>query len=95
MKKRHYSATKMGKERRGMRMEEGDMSRRTEEMQEGDMIREDHSQVANLPQEVIMRPYKDSYDYMPEDIDDSIRGVDRQIGMDSSKRDEYYKPKKV
>jgi hypothetical protein len=85
----------MGHERKKVRMEEGDMSRRTEEMQEEDMIREDHSKIANLPQEVMIKPYPQSYDYMPEDIDDGIRGVDRQIGMDNRKRDEYYKPKKV
>jgi hypothetical protein len=92
MAKRHYG---MGHERKGMRKQEADLSRRTEEMQEADMIREDHSKIANLPQEVMIKPYPQSYDYMPEDIDDGIRGVDRQISTDNRKRDEYFKPKKV
>lgn len=51
-------------------------------MRDGSMIREDHNAMANLPQEVIMKQYKkpDYTDF--DDIDDTITGIDRQIGAD-------------
>ncbi len=69
--------------------------RRRQEMEDAGMIREDHSAMANLPQQVIMRPYPNRGSYMPEDLDDTIRGVDRQIGYDDYKRSEHMYPKKV
>jgi|FreactcultuFSWF8_1027224.scaffolds.fasta_scaffold01114_6 hypothetical protein len=74
---------------------EGDMSRRTQEMQDAGMIREDRSQIANLPQGVMIKMYPRERDYMPEGIDDTIRGVDGQIGLDNSKRNDHFMPKKV
>ena len=59
------------------------------------MIDEDHSAQANLPQNVIMSKYEEGYSYMPEGLDDTIRGVDRQIGMDDGKRRSGMRPRKV
>jgi len=72
-------------------------SRRTQEMQDAGMIREDRSAIANLPQEVIMRPYPMDPDYAPEDLilPDTIAGVDRQKGMDHNGMMKHIKPKKV
>ena len=70
-------------------------SRRTQEMQDAGMIREDRSSIANLPQEVIMRPYPMDSDYTPEGLDDSITGIDRQKGMDHSGMMKHLRPKKV
>jgi hypothetical protein len=110
-KKYHESKRKMGEARRshaktggdamfhaesGMSgYYEGDMSRRTQEMQDAGMIREDRSNVSNLPHEVMFKPYEMVRNYMKEGIDDTIRGVDGQMNMDDRKRNETFKPKKV
>ena len=90
MARYHESKKKMGSG-----YYEGDMSRRTQEMQDAGMIREDRSAIANLPQDVMIKMYEKERDYMPEMLDDTIRGVDRQIDMDNSKRKEHFMPKKV
>jgi hypothetical protein len=99
MKKRHYGSGHGGENgyraKHSEKKEEGDLSRRTMEMQEDEMIRSDRSQIANLPQGVIMRPYRDAYDYMPEGINDGISGVDDQISEDNRGRDQSFRPKKV
>jgi len=69
--------------------------RRRQEMEDAGMIHEDHSAIANMPQEVMMKKYPDSESYMPENLDDTISGVDRQIGYDDRKRKEHFMPKKV
>jgi len=74
----------------------GKDSRRRQEMEDGGMIREDHSQVANLPQEVMYRPYPKISSYLPEDLDDTIRGIDYQIDdLDGGKVRKGLNPKKV
>lgn len=74
----------------------GEQARRTQEMEDAGMIREDRSAVANLPQSVIYKPYPINNDYMPEDLDDTIIGIDRQIKvLDGNKRDKTMMPKKV
>jgi len=73
----------------------GQDARRTQEMQDGGMIREDRSAVANLPQNVMYKPYPKNHDYLPEDLDDTIRGIDHQIEtLDGKKRDKHFMPKK-
>lgn len=69
-------------------------SRRHGEMSEAGMIKEDHNAIANLPQEVVMKPYPYAYSYEPEEYDDTIRGVDRQLSMDDSKRNKHWNPHK-
>lgn len=59
------------------------------------MIREDHRAIANLPQEVMIKPYPRTGPYMPEPIDDTIRGVDGQMDYDDSQRASHFYPKKV
>jgi hypothetical protein len=61
----------------------------------GGYLTEDHSQVANLPQNVVYRPYGDPVAYLPQDIDDTISGIDRQRGIDMRKAMEHFFPKKV
>lgn len=73
---------------------EGRMDRRNQEMMDAGMIHEDSREIANLPQHVEMKPYPKSYKYLPEDLDDTIRGIDRQIDYDDSKRNENFYPKK-
>lgn len=58
-------------------------ARRTQEMQDGGMIREDMSAIANLPQEVMIKPYPASNDYAVYGLDDTIASVDHQRRADS------------
>lgn len=60
-----------------------------------EMIYEDHRAIANLPQEVMMKPYPKTGPYLPEGLDDSINGVDRQMDYDDSQRRSHFMPKKV
>jgi hypothetical protein len=74
---------------------EGANSRRTQEMEDAGMIHEDRSAIANMPQEVMFKTYPRTGPYMPENLDDTIKGVDKQMDMDDSKRREHMVPKKV
>lgn len=69
--------------------------RRRKEMRDAGMIHEDPRQIANLPQEVRMESYPKCGPWTPEDIDDTLRGVDRQIDYDDSKKMQHFFPKKV
>ena len=60
-----------------------------------EMIYEDPRAIANLPQEVMMKPYPKTGPYMPEDLDDTHRGVDEQMDRDDSQRRSHFFPKKV
>jgi hypothetical protein len=74
----------------------GEQARRTQEMQDAGMIKEDRSAVANLPQSVLYKPYPKNNDYLPEDLNDDISGVDHQIEvLDGGKRKKGFMPKKV
>lgn len=74
----------------------GPEARRTQEMQDGGMIREDRSAIANLPQNVMMKPYPMTGPYMPEGLDDTISGVDHQMDvLDDRQRAKNNVPKKV
>jgi hypothetical protein len=83
--------------RKGMSGEHyaGAEPRRRQEMEDAGMIHEDHNAVANLPQNVMMKYYPKEGGYTPEDLDDTIRGVDRQMGFDNKKKMDHFYPKKV
>ncbi len=90
-KKRYYEPRE--------RLEKNDLyagmaDRKRLEAQDGGTIFEDHSQVANLPQEVIMRAYPKPAGYMPDNLDDTIRGIDRQMEMDNRKKLAHLQPEK-
>lgn len=72
-KKRHYASGYY----------EGMAGRRKQEMEDAGMIHEDHSAVANLPQEVVMRPYPKAPGYQDYGLDDTIGGIDYQMGKDA------------
>lgn len=73
----------------------GDDERRRQERQDGSMLSEDHSAIANMPQMVVMREYPRTGPYLPEMLDDTIRGIDGQMDMDDGQRARHFKPKKV
>lgn len=74
---------------------EGHHDRRKQEMEDSGMIREDHSAIANMPQEVMMKSWVGKESYLPEDLDDTTRGIDHQIGLDDNRRKHGFAPKKV
>lgn len=88
MAKRHHSSVKDG-------AYSGELARRTQEMQDAGMIHNDMSAIANLPQNVMIKPWPDGGSYMPENLDDTITGINRQMGMDDGKRSQHMNPKKV
>ncbi len=59
------------------------------------MIREDHRAIANMPQEVMIKAYPMTGPYLPEDLDDTQRGVNAQMDYDDSQRRSHFYPKKV
>jgi len=73
----------------------GYSARRTQEMEDAGMIHENRNAIANLPQEVMIKAYPKSAPHMPEGLDDTISGVDRQMEYDNSKRREHFYPKKI
>lgn len=73
----------------------GEEGKRTQEMQDGGMISEDRSAIANLPQNVVIKAYPMPGNYLPEDLDDTLRGVDGQMSKDNAKRQQIFAPKKV
>ena len=58
-------------------------ARRRQEYEDSMMIKEDKSCMANLPKEVIMKEYPKSPYYNQGDLNDTIRGVDRQLADDA------------
>lgn len=58
------------------------------------MIHEDHRAVANLPQEVMIKPYPVEREFMESHLNDAISGVDKQIDRDASQRQKHLRPHK-
>ena len=58
--------------------------RRHNEMRESGMISENKSAIANMPQEVMYKPYPRVYDELDHGQDDTMRGIDRQLNEDHS-----------
>jgi len=69
--------------------------RRRQEMRDAGMIHEDHNAVANLPQMVKYVPYEKPMVYLPEGLDDTIRGIDHQMEYDYEHERKNWMPKKV
>lgn len=65
-----------------------------QEQKDAGMISSDHSKLANLPTEVMMKEYPPCPAYMDWEMQDNIRGIDRQIGNDNAKRRSGMQPHK-
>jgi hypothetical protein len=82
-KKKYYSDAARTKKYESLDMYGSLDSRRKLEFEDSRMIAEDHNAVANLPQNVIMRPFPKN-DYPKYDLDDTIWGIDAQMDGDVS-----------
>jgi hypothetical protein len=91
MAKRHHASKSMKGEKGYY---DGIENRRSLETQDSYMIREDHSKIANLPQEVMIKDWPRGYSYMGEPLDDSISGIDRQLSKDDGMRNKLMNPHK-
>lgn len=69
-------------------------ARRRQELEDAGMIHEDSRAIANLPQEVMIKAYPMTGPYLPEGLDDTIKGVDMQMDYDDSQRAGHFYPKK-
>lgn len=70
-------------------------ARRTQEMQDAGMIRENPAAIANLPQEVMIKPWPVGGAYLPEPLNDTISGVNQQMDQDAPVRKSGYRPEKL
>lgn len=93
MAKRYYQSKKDRKDESvGMMRRLGDeyyagmKARRAQEMRDAGMISEDHSAIANLPQNVMMREYPKANYYEDAGLDDTMRGIDYQIDKDAGNK---------
>lgn len=71
-----------------------DASKRRQ-LEDSQMIHENPRAIANLPQEVMIKPYPMAGSYMREMLNDDVSGVDAQINFDDSQRRAHFYPKKV
>lgn len=94
-----YKYDRQSEYRMGKSISEGSYAgaepRRRQEMADAGMIHEDHNAIANLPQEWRISAYPKTGPYMPEGLDDTLRGVDQQMDYDDSQRARHFYPKKV
>ena len=68
--------------------------RRMMERRDANMIHEDHAAPANLPQQPVMKYWHENRNYLPEVLDDTIRGIDSQIASDDRERSGGMRPHK-
>lgn len=73
----------------------GAAARYAMERKDAGMIHENHNAVANLPQEVMIKPWPMAPGYLPEMLDDGISGIDRQLSLDNAQKRKGFDPKKI
>ena len=93
MAKRHHAAKHHAMDGAYAGME----SRRHQELEDANLIREDHSAVANLPQDVKYHDWRTGEGRygMPEKLDDTDHGIEKQKDLDGSLMARHMVPKKV
>lgn len=69
-------------------------SEMTQEKRDAGMIGNDHSAFANLPTEVMMKAYPPSPAYMDWEMEDNIKGIDKQQSADNAARKRGFSPHK-
>jgi hypothetical protein len=67
---------------------------RQERNEESGEIRENKSEVANLPQNVSYKAWPSGGEYADYFLDDTIRGIDKQMDEDGAKMKKHLQPGK-
>jgi hypothetical protein len=80
---REYEGRETALHRFGDDFYAGIKGRTKQENQDFMMLHEDHNAIANLPQNVMMKPYPRVRFAMDDDLNDDIRIVDYQMNADS------------
>ncbi len=75
-------------------MYEGHTERRHQEMRDAGMLSENKSAVANMPQDVKYHAWPSYHVGLDMGIDDTIRGIDRQVDADMSGAKRHMDPTK-
>lgn len=70
----------------------GYSARYAQEREDYGMINQDPHALANMPQNIIMKTYPAMGGGLPEVLNDTMRGVDRQIKKDSGQMHKHLKP---
>lgn len=83
MAKRHYKDMYAGMD-----------SRRAMERQDGAMLNEDRNAIANLPQDVKYHAWPEPGQYANYHLDDTVRGIDKQMDEDGSGMRKHLQPGK-
>jgi hypothetical protein len=66
-----------------------------QESRDSGMMPSGSGSFANMPQETVMRAYPTIDNGMPENLNDSISGIDNQIKSDNSKKHAHIQPEKI
>lgn len=72
---------------------EGIDERRRQEASDAAMIGEARGH-ANMPEEVIQKIYPKQPGGMPENLDDTMKGIDKQISADNAKKNAHMQKEK-
>ena len=92
MAKRYHNSKKADV---GPDLYSGASARYALERKDAGMIHEDHSAIANLPQEVMIKDWPMKPGYLNADLDDGISGIDSQLRAEASGLSKGYKPRKI
>lgn len=68
---------------------------KAQELKDSSMIGSGNGAFSNMPTEVVFKPYATNSATLPEGLDDTIKGIDSQVGGDESKMHAKLSPKKV
>lgn len=93
-KKRHYSSGRMPKGSAGEGSYEGLENARNMERRDSMMLSEDRNACANLPQDVKYHAWPKARHYHDYGLDDTIRGIDKQMDSDNAGLERHLQPEK-
>ena len=68
---------------------------RRQEHKDASMVPNGNGAHAGMPTEVVMKAYADDNSYLPENLDDTIKGIAAQKSLDNGKKRAHLAPKKI
>lgn len=92
MAKRYHNSKKVDV---GPDLYSGASARYALERKDAGMIHEDHSAIANLPQDWMIKDWPMKPGYLNDGLDDGISGVDEQLRAEESGLRKGFKPRKI